>query len=309
MDKAGLGEADRIISLGDCVDRGPDTPAVLQFFQERPHAQLLMGNHERKHVRASRHELNLARSQQISKIQFGEAYPQALVYMSALPLYLDLAEALLAHGYFEPGLPPEQQSPQILCGTMGGDKHLCERYEQPWYELYDGNKPILVGHKNYAGTDQPFVYRDRVFGLDTDCVTGKSLTGLLLPSFRFVSVPSRVNHWLQLRRQYPTPARVPQPKPIPVAWNEAEENVLATLLAQVEETCTSILFHLQAEPGYADLSSRKQAQCFGERAGTGTTATLLQLARVGKLDAEIARRLLWNSGRLPGVLHDLEKLK
>lgn len=74
---------------------------------------------------------------------------------------------------------------------MGGDKHLNTHYRLPWYELYDGDKPVVVGRKNYTGTTQPFVYQDRVFGLDTDCVTGKALTGLLLPAFRFVSVPSR----------------------------------------------------------------------------------------------------------------------
>lgn len=55
LDKAGLTEGDAIISVGDCVDRGPDTPAVLRFFQEKPNALLIMGNHERKHVRADRH--------------------------------------------------------------------------------------------------------------------------------------------------------------------------------------------------------------------------------------------------------------
>ena len=58
---------DSIVSVGDCVDRGPDTPAVLRFFQEMPNALLIMGNHERKHVRADRHEVKLARSQKISQ--------------------------------------------------------------------------------------------------------------------------------------------------------------------------------------------------------------------------------------------------
>lgn len=32
LDKAGLTEDDSIVSVGDCVDRGPKTPAVLRFF-------------------------------------------------------------------------------------------------------------------------------------------------------------------------------------------------------------------------------------------------------------------------------------
>lgn len=49
LDKAGLTDEDAIVSVGDCVDRGPGTPAVLRFFQEKPNAKLIMGNHERKH--------------------------------------------------------------------------------------------------------------------------------------------------------------------------------------------------------------------------------------------------------------------
>jgi serine/threonine protein phosphatase 1 len=89
LDKAGLTDTDAIISIGDCIDRGLETPEVLRFFRERSNAKLIMGNHERKHVRASRHEVKLARSQQISKIQFGDAYLDALAFMSGLPIYLD----------------------------------------------------------------------------------------------------------------------------------------------------------------------------------------------------------------------------
>jgi predicted phosphodiesterase len=59
LNKAGLTEGDSIVSVGDCVDRGPETPAALRFFQEHPNALLIMGNHERKHVRANRHEVKL----------------------------------------------------------------------------------------------------------------------------------------------------------------------------------------------------------------------------------------------------------
>ena len=129
--------------------------------------------------------------------------------MSGLPLYIELEQAIVVHGYFEPGIPLEHQNPSVLCGTMGGDRILRQRYDRPWYELYDADKPVIVGHYNYTHTDQPFVYQDKVFGLDTDCVTGKALTGILLPSFSFVSVPSRGNMWMQVRRAY----QVTKPKP------------------------------------------------------------------------------------------------
>ena len=308
LDKAGLTEADRIISIGDCVDRGPETPEVLRFFREHAQAQVIMGNHERKHVRGAKHEVKLARSQQISKIQLGEAYPEAITFMSGLPLYLDLPDALLVHGYFEPGIPVEQQNPSVLCGTMGGEKYLHTHYRQPWYELYAGDKPIVVGHKNYTGTTQPFVYQDRVFGLDTDCVTGKALTGLLLPAFRFVSVPSRGNHWMQVRRMYPKPPRPIQPRPLPVAWSEADDKRLNDFIAQVYQGSEAILHDLQSDPTYADLRPREQARLFGQQAGTDRLATLLQLARLGKLNPELARQILKTPDELDAAIKKLQSL-
>ncbi|MCX6082020.1 MAG: metallophosphoesterase, partial [Chloroflexi bacterium] len=188
LEKAGLVDGDSIFAVGDIVDRGPETPQVLDFFQQTPNAHSLMGNPARKHVRGA------------SQQQFGDAYPDAVAWMITLPLYIELAEAVIVHGYLEPGIPLAEQNPSVVCGTMGGDKILREHYERPWYEYHTGDKPVIVGHNNYNGTDQPFVYKDKVFGLDTDCVHGKPLTGLLLPAFRFISVPSRGNLWAEVRR-------------------------------------------------------------------------------------------------------------
>jgi hypothetical protein len=186
---------------------------------------------------------------------------------------------------------------------MGGEKYLQTHYDRPWYEMYDGNKPIVVGHKNYTNTDQPFVYQDRVFGLDTSCVTGKALTGLLLPAFRFVSVPSRGNHWLHVSRKYPKPEKHLQPRPAPVAWAEVEERALIDLIQKVYQVSEIILRDLQSDPGYADLRPREQVRLFSAAAGNDKLATLLQLARIGKLNIELAHKIL----KTPGELHEAIK--
>ena len=308
LDKVGLNESDAIVSVGDCVDRGPDTPAVLAFFQKTPNAFLLLGNHERKHVHADRHEVKLAQSQKISRIQFGETYPDALAFMNTLRLYLDLPEALVVHGYFEPGLPLSQQRSTVLCGTMGGDKHLRTAYDRPWYELYDGEKPLLVGHHNYSGTDQPFVHRDRVFGLDTDCVTGKALTGLLLPSFRFVSVPSRANHWAQVRQRYSDETRTSPKQTVEVVvWGDGDEKSLLHLIGKVEEKAKSIMLELRSEPGFDDLLARKQAKLFSAKAGNGAYAALLHLARLSQLNSATARKVLKSPEVLSAMLLKLDE--
>lgn len=308
LDKAGLSEGDIIVSVGDCVDRGPDTPAVLAFFQKTPNVFLVMGNHERKHVRAGRHEVKLAQSQKISRIQFGETYPDALAFMNTLPLYLDLLDALVVHGYFEPGLPLPQQRSTVLCGTMGGDKHLRTAYERPWYELYDGEKPLLVGHHNYLDTDQPFVYRDRVFGLDTDCVTGRALTGLVLPSFRFISVPSRANHWAQVRQRFSSETKTsPKQAVAVVAWSEDDEKRLFRLIGKLEEKANLIMLELRSEAGFDDLSVRNQAKLFSAKTGNSAYAALLHLARLSHLSSATARKVLKSPEVLSALLRKLDE--
>ena len=307
LDKAGLTEDDSIISVGDCVDRGPDTPAVLGFFQENPKALLIMGNHERKHVRANRHEVKLARSQKISKIQFGETYPDALAFMSELPLYLDLPDALIVHGFFEPGLPVLQQRATVLCGTMGGDNYLRAQYDRPWYELYNGDKPLLVGHQNYSNTDQPFIYQDRVFGLDTDCVTGKALTGLLLPSFKIISVPSRDNYWAQVWRMYSETETPSAPTSKAIEWSTEDEGRLLYLIDETIQKANRILLELHSEPEFAKLPTRKQAKLFGTKVGTGAYGALLHLARLNQLNSTSAHRVLKSPEMISVVLRKMDE--
>lgn len=205
LDLAALGSDDRIISVGDLVDRGPQSPRVLRFFRDTPNASAIMGNHERKHIRADLGETNLAQSQRIAIMQFGDEYPAALDYMRSLPVYLELPEADLVHGFFEPGVPLAQQRDTVMVGATSGASYLLERFDQPWYTLYDGDKPLVVGHRNYLGLTLPLLYPSgapRVYALDTSCVYGGALTGLLLPEFRPIRVLSRANYWADLQDEY-----------------------------------------------------------------------------------------------------------
>jgi serine/threonine protein phosphatase 1 len=210
LDKAGLGDDDQIIALGDIVDRGPDPVSVVEFFRTDPHAVTLAGNHERKHVRSHQGTLRPALSQIITRWQYEQAgadYDAAAAFMSTFPLYLELPDAILVHAYLEPGLPLDQQRTEVLVGHISGDQYLQQTYERPWYELYDRDKPVIVGHRDYTNTLQPFVYEDRVFGLDTSVYHGLSLTGLVLPDFRFVTVRASRNHWHFLRLAYEEAAK------------------------------------------------------------------------------------------------------
>lgn len=163
LDRAGITSDDEIIAVGDLVDRGPDSPRVLEFFRNNPRARSLLGNHERKHIRSYRKEIPPPLSQQIARRQFGEErYPEAIAFMETFPIFLELPEALVVHGFFEPNVRLEEQREVVLVGTMSGEGYLQKRYPRPWYELYTGDKPIIVGHLNYLGNGQPLILKTAV---------------------------------------------------------------------------------------------------------------------------------------------------
>jgi hypothetical protein len=296
LDKAGLSGDDRIIALGDIVDRGPETPQALKFFQSRPGALSLMGNHERKHIRWSRGEVKPALSQQISKEQLGLAYPDALAFMETFPIYLELTEAILVHGCLEPNVLLEEQRVTVVCGTMSGERYLAEQYDRPWYELYRGEKPVIFAHYDFLRSGQPFIHQDRLFGLDTSCVHGGRLTGLLLPGFTVVSVPSRGDHWSRIRQtlrvQRSQEEAKNKPSPSTTPWDEASEEALANLLIYVQKENERILAQLQADPEFAGLPPRQKAKAYAALVGGSPIERLLHLARTDELNVQRARRVL-----------------
>ena len=305
LDKAGLSSGDKIVAVGDIVDRGPETPEVLGFFQNTLHAYALMGNHERKHVRASRGEIRLSVSQRISQFQLVDGYPAAVNWMSTLPLFLDLPEAIIVHGYLEPGISLFEQNPSIVCGTMGGERILRDHYDRPWYELYAGNRPVIVGHLNYTNSDQPFIYQDKVFGLDTSCVMGKALTGLLLLSFQIISVPSRGNLWERVLQEYRAAKRPGVTQAIE-SWSEHDNATLAELIEKVQAASKAVLAKLQFTPGFSQLEPRQQAKMYTDLVGNGSSAVLMQMARLGKLDLESAQKVIRNAALISDIAHQIE---
>ena len=202
LDKSGIGDDDEIIAVGDLINRGPEPLEVFQFFRDTPNARAVMGNHEWNHIRAHSGELPPRFALLLARWMLGDAYPEFLEYVSGLPLYLDLPDALILHGFFEPNIPLDQQDKRILLGVMSAELYLQKTYEQLWYTYYDGDKPVIVGHRDYTDQQQPLRYRDKVYGIDTRCVYGGSLTGLLLPGFELISVPARRDHWRKLQRKH-----------------------------------------------------------------------------------------------------------
>jgi hypothetical protein len=203
LGQAGIGAGDQVLAVGDILDRGPDSARVLDFFAQRAGASSVLGNHERAHRRLLRRPASPADfCQEVTRLQLGPSYAESIALVKTFARYSELPEALVVHGFWEPRVPLEQQQERVLSGTAWGEKYVAERCGRPWYELYDGPKPLVVGHREYQDGGRPFVFRDRVFGIDTGCCYGRRLSGLLLPEFRLVSVPARADYWAETCKRY-----------------------------------------------------------------------------------------------------------
>ena len=199
LDRAGIGDDDLVVSVGDLVDRGPEPGAVLDFFKTRRNALAICGNHERKHVRNV-----LSYGQQVTREQLAGRYADDVAWMAGLPYHLETDEVRVVHfGHF-PGVPLDEVPEDVRAGTTSGEGRLRERYgESPWWDHYHDDKPIVFGHAVFE--EEPLVVRDRVFGIDTGACHGHRLTGLLVPEMRLVSVPAREDHWKRVRAAWQAP--------------------------------------------------------------------------------------------------------
>jgi len=309
---------DRIIAIGDIVDRGPDSEKVLEFFRDTPNATSIMGNHERKHIRSARGETRAASGQKIVRQQCGDRYDAWLAFMETFPRHIELPEAILIHGMFEPGVPLEQQKDTVVIGTLTGERYMSKRHPGPWYEHYDGTKPLIVGHHDYLRQGgEPLIHKDLVYGIDTGVAHGGRLTALILPEFRIVSVPSQGDHWTEQRRRYAVLAGSSRSnldlnwetlaaiagsvgvEGLPPFQRERAEHCarlveqcgrLATRLCNaVADLCASIFDKLEKADGWKDLDTKRRASRFALHVQGHPAATLLFKARKGRHKARAGK--------------------
>lgn len=195
-DAAALGADDIVVSVGDLVDRGPDPAGVVRWFRARANAVVLMGNHERKHVREV-----FSYSQEVTRVQMGDDYADAVAWMRDLPYFYETADVRVVHAACIPGTPLAETPEAILAGTTSGEAQLKKLFTAGWWhEHYTDAKPIVFGH--HVTGPEPLLRDGKVFGIDTGCVHGHRLTALSVPEMKLYSVPSSGDHWKEIAQRH-----------------------------------------------------------------------------------------------------------
>jgi len=192
---------DKLILMGDYVDRGPDSSRVVDEVMRlvAAGAVALYGNHEdmmrralknRQSSRLSAEDLEqwFANGGEITLASYrtNSAMVDAhLDFFSSLPRWHEERGFLFVHAGIRPDKPLSQQSPQDLIWIR-----------EPYILGYEGPRDIVTGHTptQYLGRYELFpditdfskpVIRAHKFFLDTGAAWGGQLTVMELPSQQF----------------------------------------------------------------------------------------------------------------------------
>jgi serine/threonine protein phosphatase 1 len=181
---------DRLIFIGDYIDRGEDSRGVIDFVlslkQDSPNVQCLIGNHEQMLIDylsgddPQTYILNgggatLMSYDRVRRNKEDSLIPSShLEFLSSLLLMVELDDYYIVHAGFRPHIPIEDQ----------------ELFDMIWIRnefllsQYDFGKVVIFGHTPF---NNPVVMKNKM-GIDTGAVFGNRLTCLELPGVRFHSV-------------------------------------------------------------------------------------------------------------------------
>jgi diadenosine tetraphosphatase ApaH/serine/threonine PP2A family protein phosphatase len=188
---------DRLIFLGDLVNRGPDSHGVVSLVRSLPNTITLMGNHELRllNYRKERDPKILKDYDWETVRQLDE---QDWRYLQDLPLthHLPELQTVCVHGGFLPGIPWFRQGAEIVTRIQvidpdGKPRKRSETAEgRNWADEWEGPPFVVYGH-----TPRPEVYRRPwSLGLDTGCVYGGFLSACFLPTREIIQVAAHAKY-------------------------------------------------------------------------------------------------------------------
>jgi len=218
LDQANIQENDLVISVGDIVDRGPKSLEEYRYFKARENTLVLMGNHERKHLKGV-----LSYAQEIVKIQFGNEYVSFVNWIGSLPYYYETEEAIIVHAAFEHDQMIGTQREDVLCGSTSGDRYLQTRYPKDsyWSDFYSGEKTIIYGHHVVGESPK---YLNNTIGIDTGSCHGGKLTMIELPNFVVHQVQVKTDYWKEQQNSWQLKVLAEKP------WNTMSFDSIQKLL-------------------------------------------------------------------------------
>lgn len=196
---------DRVIQVGDLVNRGPDSHYVLELAREYK-VEAILGNHELR-LLAARREKRPELLKYYDPPTVRQLTAADWADLEQLPAYkYDAAiDTVFVHAGFLPDQPWHQQGLDITAHiqVIDANGRAAKRADAPdappWADSWHGSPFLVYGH-----TPRPNVLcRPGSIGIDTGCVYGGHLTAYIIEDQSFVQV--------RARKTYAHSKRLPDP--------------------------------------------------------------------------------------------------
>ncbi len=183
LDQISPSASERLVFLGDLVNKGPDPAGVVRLVQSLD-CICLRGNHDNDHLNWHSGAAEPRDESRRTRGLMSETdYATYLAMVRKMPLLFENPSLIAVHGAVDPSRLLSDQPVDLLTGEVTPDLR--------WKDEIALDRPLVVGHKRY-GQDfsQPFIRDGFFYGLDTGCVYGGALTALALPSGRLWQIPA-----------------------------------------------------------------------------------------------------------------------
>jgi len=189
------------IFLGDLVDRGPKSPAVLRLVMRMVGSGIalcVLGNHDVKLLKKlNGRNVNvnpgLARTLEQLEGESTDFITEVIAFFQALPFHfvLDKGRLVVAHAGLKERMHGKQSDAVTAFCLFGETTGEIDQFGLPvrgdWAVDYKGEALVVYGHTAVKEAE----WRNRTIDIDTGCVFGGKLTALRYPELELVSVPAR----------------------------------------------------------------------------------------------------------------------
>ncbi|HET6164234.1 MAG TPA: metallophosphoesterase [Planctomycetota bacterium] len=210
--------SDRLFSVGDAINRGPDSAGCVRLFKKLG-AAMVLGNHELHWFEVTAGRRKAGKRDTLENLAAAPDRAELDAWLRARPLLLCEPDVVVVHA----GLHPKwgdleakaRETRATFVDALAHDRPLARepdlefatsaRYCDPdgrqpdddwppppppyvpWDELYRGPRTAVFGHWARRG----LVVTKHARGLDTGCVYGRALSAWIPEEDRIVQVPAR----------------------------------------------------------------------------------------------------------------------
>lgn len=169
---------DRVIFLGDLINKGPNSVEVIKLIRKN-NFEVILGNHELsyKNERANQNKLRPHHLEIQEKLTEEEEN-----WLISHPIFIEDKQFIAVHGGIIPEVSSLQDSDPKILTTIREWKD-----GRAWHSFYDKKRIVFYGHWAAQG----LCIRSNTIGLDSGCVYGGGLSAYILEESRLIWIPSK----------------------------------------------------------------------------------------------------------------------